>query len=365
MNTLITALLLAAQSAQPPPDLRRFNQLMEMQGQASQAARYAEAERLGREAELIAQRLPDPDSALIMARNALANALAWQGRNAEAAGLLEKTLPLAMKLSSHVHVATALQLGAIYVASDRVPEAELVLRRALRAAGPGEQLEVLAARSQLAGIEASLGRRKAARAVFLEILAEQTRLLGSTHQQTLSTLSMLVLLSVEGKGDQEAEQLALRYIKDNAKAEVAGHPSNAFGHLCLGHLYTKRKDYVKASQELHHAIRILEAATGRRGPNFVTALDALALVEIKRGHPGAALELRREAVSISEESFGPRHRVTALMLYEYADLQGRLHFRAEARQNRAKAVAIAKESAAGSPAGRTIEWETFRREAGR
>ena len=57
--------------------------------------------------------------------------------------------------------------------------------------------------------------------------------------------------------------------------------------------------------------------------------------------------------------------MTALMLYKYADLQGRLHCRDEARQNRAKAVAIAKDSTVGSQAGRTIEWETFRREAGR
>ena len=96
MNTLITAFLLAAQSAQAPADLSRFNQLMEKQRQATHAARYAEAERLGREAELIAQRLPDPGSHLIMARNELANTLAWQGRHAEAVELLEKTPPLAM-----------------------------------------------------------------------------------------------------------------------------------------------------------------------------------------------------------------------------------------------------------------------------
>ena len=365
MNTLITALLLAAQSTEPP-DLSRFNQVMEMQRQATHSARYAEAERLGREAELIAQRLPDPDGSLIiMARNVLANTLAWQGRNTEAIELLEKTLPLAMKLSPHAHLTTALHLGASYLVSDRVPEAEPVLRRALRAAGPGEQREVLAARSILANIEALLGRRKAARAVFLEILAEQTRLLGSTHQQTLTTLSMLVLLSIAEKRYEEAEKLALRYIEDNAKAEVAGHPSNAFGHLYLGILDTKRKQYAKASQELRRALGILETAAGRRSPNFATVLDALAFVEIKLGHLAAALELRREAVSISEESFGPRHRVTALMLHKYADLQGRLHFRAEARQNRAKAVAIARESTVGSEAGRTIEWETFKREAGR
>ena len=84
MHTLVTALLFAAQSAQAPADLSRFNQLMERQRQAT------------REAELIAQRLPDPGSHLIMARNELANTLAWQGRHAEAVELLEKTLPLAM-----------------------------------------------------------------------------------------------------------------------------------------------------------------------------------------------------------------------------------------------------------------------------
>ena len=113
-------------------------------------------------------------------------------------------------------------------------------------------------------------------------------------------------------------------------------------------------------------IGILEAAVGRRGANVTSVLDTLAFVEIKLGHLEAALELRREALSICEEIFGPRHRVTALMLGKYAAIQGRLHFRDEARRNKAKASAIAKESAAGSPAaGRTIEWDTFKREAGR
>ena len=173
------------------------------------------------------------------------------------------------------------------------------------------------------------------------------------------------MLSIDEKRYEEAEKLALRYIKDNVEAEVAGHPSNAFGHIYLGILDTKRKHFVKASQELRRALGILETAAGRRGPNFVTALDALALVEIKLGHLAEALELRREAVSISEETFGPRHRLTALTLYKYAKIQGRLHLRDEARQNMAKAVAINKDSTVGSPAGHTIEWETFRREAGR
>ena len=364
MHTLITAFLLAAQSAQPPPDLNRFNQLMERQRQASHSARYAEAERLGREAEIAAESLPDPDS-LITARNALGNVLSWQGRNAEAIELLNKTLPLAMKHSPRAHLTTALHLGASYVAASRIPEAELVLRRALRAAGPGEQRQALAVRSQLAGIEASLGHRKAARALALETLAEQTRLLGSTHQDTLTTLAGLVLLSINGRADEEAEQLALRYVRDNAKAEVAGHPSNAFGQIYLGILHAKRKDYVKASRELSGGLAMLEAASGRQGPSFATVLEALAFVEIKLGHLEAALKLRREAVSICEESFGPGHRLTGVALSNYAAIQGRLHFRDEARQNKAKAIAIARESSVGSPAGRTIEWETFRREAGR
>ena len=363
MNTLITALLLAGQIAES--DYSRFYGLMEKEREARNAARYAEAERLGREAEIVARRLPDPGGRLTWVRVDLGIVLGWQGRFDEAIRVLEEALPPAMKLSTREHLSVAVQLGATYRAVGRLDEAQLVLRRALRADGAGELPVALAARSQLARIEDLLGRRQAARAMYLEVLAEQTLRLGNTHIDTLSTLAGLIEFSIKWKRYDDAEKLALRYRDDNAQAEAASHPSNAFGHYYLGILDTKRKRYEKASEKLHLALGILEATVGQRGANVTPVLDALAFVEIKLGHLGAALELRREAVSICEKTYGPRHRLTALMLHKYADLQGRLHFRDEARQNRAKAIAIDKESAAFSQAGRTIEWDTFRREAGR
>ncbi len=363
MNTLITALLLGSQIAESEDS--QFSRLIIMERAARHGARYAEAERLGREAGIVAGRLANPERNLMVARTELAIVLTWQGRYAEAIGLLQEELPVAMKISTQEHLAVAVQLGAIYRAVGRLDEAQLVLRRALRADGAGELPVALAARAQLARIEDLLGRRQAARNIYLEVLAEQTRRLGNTHLDTLSTLTGLIESSIKSKRFDEAEQLALRYLEDNRQAEAAGHPSNALGHYYLGVLDKERKRYAIASQRLHMALGILEAAVGRKGANVAPVLDALAFVEIKLGHSGAALELRREAVSIAEEAFGPRHRVTALMLYKHAAIQGRLHLRDEARRNKAKAIAIARESSVGSPAGRTIEWDTFRREAGR
>ena len=364
MHTLLTALLLAAQIAES--DYSRFVGLMEMEREARHAARYVEAERLGREAETIASRLPESDDCLVLVWNELAIVLQWRGRYPEAINLLERALPLAKKLSVRHHLVTAVHLGGVYRALGRIDEAQALLLRALRAPGAGLRPEALAARSELAGIEALLGHRKAASALYSEVLAEQTRRLGRAHRDTLTTLSAFTKFSIAWKHYDQARKLALRYLDDNAQAETAGHPSNAFGHYHLALIDLQRKRYPEATERLHRALAIFENSTGRRNANVASVLDALASVEIKLGHLGPALVLRREAVSICEEALGPRNGVTALMLYKYADLQGRLHFRDEARQNKAKAVAIATESAVGSQAaGRTIEWETFRREAGR
>ena len=95
-------------------------------------------------------------------------------------------------------------------------------------------------------------------------------------------------------------------------------------------------------------------------------LNALASIESKRHRFAAALALSREAVSICEEALGPRHRETGAMLQAYAEILDRLRFRVEARQSRARAIEIAKESATGIvQTGLMIDWGTWSRGAGR
>ena len=259
---------------------------------------------VGREAEVIARSLPDPDSALILIRNELAGVLAWQGRHGEAAVLLEQALPVAMKLSSRVHLITAVNLGAAYRVTGRLDDA--VLNQALRVPEVGELAETLAARSELAAIEALLGRRKAAYALLSEVLAEQTSRLGLTHGETLSTLSSLIECLIAWKRFDEAGKLAFRYLDGNAHAEASGHPSQALGHYYLGIIAKERKSYGEASERLQRALEILEASVGRRSASVAILLNALASIESKRHRFAAALALSREAVSICEEALGPR-----------------------------------------------------------
>ena len=255
--------------------------------------------------------------------------------------MLEKALPAAARLSTRDYLITAVNLGIAYRVSGRLHDAQLVMSRALRVPGAGTLPEALSARSELAALEALLGRRKAAGALFYEVLAEQTSRMGPTSRATLSTLSSLIEFSMVWKRYEEAEKLTLRYLEDNAKARLPSHPSNAFGHYYLAILDARRKRYPEASEGLRRALEILEASVGRRSPSVAVVLNVFASLEIKRRRLEAALELSREAVSICEEALGPRHRETGIMLSTYAEIQSRLRYRDEARQNRAKAAAIA------------------------
>ena len=362
--TLIAALVLAAQSAESE-DAARFNLLLEQARGARNAARYAEAERLCREAETVARRLLPSVDGLLLIRNELGLALTWQGRHGEAIELLQEVLPAAVKRSTQVHLATAVNLGVSYRMVGRLLEAESVLRRALRAPGAGEFTEALAAQSQLAGIEGELGRLKAAEALYREVLAEQTRRLGPLHRETLATLAGLIERLIAWKRVAEAEPLALRFVADNAEAEAAVHPSQATGRYYLGILYGQRKRYPEAAEQLVRAREILEASVGKRSPKMATVLDALASVEAKRGNLGAALALSREAVAICEDVLGPRHPTTGIRLDHYAAVLQRLKHHDLARQARERALNIAKDSSAADGAARHIDWDTLRREAGR
>ena len=213
MFNLIASLILAAQAANPP-DAILFERLLEQERTAIRNARYADAERLCHEAELIAHRLPNPDRALTGVVNDLAVALSWQGRYGEVVALLEEILPAAMKVSAQWHLTTALNLSATYRALGRLREAQLILNRALRADGAAELPEALAARAQLAGIEASLGRPKAARALYSDVLEEQTRRLGRANRETITTLASFIGFLIASKRYAEAEPLARRYLED-------------------------------------------------------------------------------------------------------------------------------------------------------
>ena len=364
MFTLVAALFLAAQSSRQE-DAGRFNLLMEQARAARHEARYAEAERLCREAEPVARRLLPSVDALLLVRNELGLVLTWLGRHDEAIELMEEALPAAMKHSTQVYLATAVNLGTGYRGVGRLPEAESVLRRALRAPGAGEFTEALSARSQLAGIEGAFGRRKAAETLYREVLAEQTRRLGPLHRETLATLAGLIERLIAWKRLAQAEPLALRLVADNAKAQLAVHPAQATGLYYLGLVYAQRKQYTDAAEQLVRAREILEASVGKRSSKVVTVLNVLASVEAGRGNLGAALDLSREAVSICEETLGPRHPAMGLALSAHADILHRLKRHDLARQARVRALAIARESSAGAAtAGQRIDWETLRRENG-
>jgi len=111
----------------------------------------------------------------------------------------------------------------------------------------------------------------------------------------------------------------------------------------LGEVYRRMGRLDRASDLLHRAIRLDEAAGGR-GPALATSLNNLGLVRHAEGRLGAAADLYRRALSLLENSLGPDHPDTARVLNNLAQVELERGDTRSALALQERAVRIARDS---------------------
>ena len=242
--------------------------MMTGSGYALAAGDAGAAERLANQAIGLSATLRDGRGELAMSRISLANALAGQGRIAEAEDQTRQALALARAEVGEGHILTgSIQntLALLLTAQGRAAEAEPLQRAALTAirGAMGDRHPTLPTlMSGLADNLAAQARYREAADAQVEALALARAINGPQHPATAVVLSGLGRLKQTLGAFAEAEALYEAAAAIDASALGVQHPLVGRDASNLGQLYLEQGRLAEAETQFRRALAIAEAASG-------------------------------------------------------------------------------------------------------
>ncbi|ODT86599.1 MAG: hypothetical protein ABS78_15980 [Phenylobacterium sp. SCN 70-31] len=324
--------------------------MMTGSGYALAAGDAGAAERLANQAIGLSATLRDGRGELAMSRISLANALAGQGRIAEAEDQTRQALALARVEVGEGHILTgSIQntLALLLTAQGRAAEAEPLQRAALTAirSAMGDRHPTLPTlMSGLADNLAAQARYREAADAQVEALALARAINGPQHPATAVVLNGLGRLRQTLGAFSEAEALYEAAAAIDASALGVQHPLAGRDASNLGQLYLEQGRLAEAETQFRRALAIAEAASGPSHPAVATDLGDLATVFALGGRPEAGEPLLRRSLEIERTAFGED---TPRMAAQYGALAANLEDQrrpADAEPLRRRALKILRTS---------------------
>jgi serine/threonine-protein kinase len=245
----------------------------------SQAAEYAKAEALLRQALLPAARAQD-DALMSQAWSGLVVAVARQSHP-------EQALPL-------------------------VHPAELAAERTGKDVERAEFLEAH-------GIALKqLGRKEESRALNERALALKEKALGPEHPSVARSLNNVGILLVSLGQPEQGQPLLERSLEIKRKTLGPEHPSVAGSLDNLGQLFFTQGRYAQAQAYFEQAVAQRERLLGAEHPDVATSLSNLAVSISEQGRHGQARVFFERALAVREKTLGPKHPDTVAALNNLA-----------------------------------------------
>jgi len=288
------------------------------------AGQPPEAERLGKQAE----------------------ALADQGKYAEAAALAQKALALTEQALGPNDPATATALNdlaeCLRNAGDTA-RAEQLHRRALaireKVLGPNSA-DTAASLDNLGVVLDSKGDFAGAEPLHRRALAIREKVLGPDHPDVAANLSNLAVTLRGAGAPAKAEPLLRRALAITEKTRGLQHPEVA---ACLNNLGIVQYDldqYAKSEASLSRALAIREKALGPEHPDTAMAMNNLALTLSSEGRRADAERLYRRALAAQEKTLGPNHADVASTLNNLGQIHAEAGEYAQAEPYFKRALAV-------------------------
>ncbi len=380
------------QSMPAPPDSPQMRQeviALERQlakaGVWREAAAYAKAETLARDALLRAKELgyrPLEAEALAL----IATSVERQGKFDEAETLYHRALSAALA-AGHAQVMGQVSVGLVWLTGSPgrsldeaerwathglsaieplgpVPELQAQLHHALAIArlnhgkveGAEQALdEVIAIReaafgkghASLGAAMATRGRMMATRGRFDEAVRAFRQAAkhieheyGPLHPNTATVIDNLAS-TLSQKGDlEQARELQDEALRIRTTNLGAGHPDVGASHQNMAATLSVLGQWSAAKEHADAALAIFENAYPEDDVELTAPLSIAARVEFHSGNEERAVELRRRALSIAQRRLGEDHRVTARHHHMLGELLGNVGQASEAESQLRKALTI-------------------------
>ena len=232
-------------------------------------------------------------------------------------------------------VATALNnLAQLLQTTNRLEEAELLMRRALRI---NEQSAIL---SNLATLLVELDRHTEAEPLMRRALAIDEQSCGAEHHGVTIRLNNLAQLLMETNRLVEAEPLMRRALAIDEQLYGAEHPNTAVHLNSLGGLLKKMNRLTEAEPLMRRALAINERFYGAEHPKVARELNNLTGLLDITNRLAEAEPLIRRALAIDEQCYGIEHPNVATSLNNLATLLWSTNGLTEAEQLMRRTLAI-------------------------
>jgi CHAT domain-containing protein/Tfp pilus assembly protein PilF len=294
-------------------------------------ARYADAERLGRQLLEVRRRwLGEGHLGTAESYNDLALVLRAQGKLVEAEALHRQALAIRLKVlrENHPHTATSYNnLALVLRDQGKLAEAEALGRRALaiqlKALGEGH-LDTANSFNTLALVLWSQGKLAEAEALHRQALATLLKAVGEGHPNTAVSYNNLAnVLRAVGKLP-EAEAMHRQALAIRLKVLRENHPDTATSYNNLALVLRDQGKLAEAEALGRRALAISLKAVGEGHPDTAVSYINLALVLRAQEELLEAEALDRRALAISLKAVGEGHPYTALSYHHLGQTLDRL-----------------------------------------
>jgi serine/threonine protein kinase/Tfp pilus assembly protein PilF len=290
--------------------------------------------------------------------NGLAILRLRQGRAAESAALLRRTITLDRQNLGPRHPEVAVGLINLvdaliaegdYDASETAArEGIAILRRVVTEGGPGDPTEhrlyLSTAINNLAGALYFRGDFAEAGRLFEESNALDRRMSGERHPDVAIGLNNIAAVRrVEGRY-AEADSLYRRALAIRRAGLGTRHPDVAFQLTKLGDVLVEQRRLGEAEAAYQEALAIRRDLLGPRHPDLAPTLEGLGTVRAERGDFAAAEGVLRQALGLAREGLGDTHPATGRISAVLARTLHALDRPADAERLYREAAAVLREA---------------------
>ena len=201
-------------------------------------------------------------------------------------------------------------LANLLLDTNRLPAAELLLRRALaidEQAGGADDVTVAVRLTNLVAVFRDTGRFAEADSLIRRALAIDEQAYGGGHPRVAIDLNNLALLVQATNNKSVTEFLQRRALSIDEQRYGPQHPSVARDLGNLATLYHETNRWAEAEPLFRRALAIYEHSYGVEHPHVGIALHNLGMLYRDMARPAEAEPLLRRALTIGERSYGPEH----------------------------------------------------------
>ena len=214
-----------------------------------------------------------------------------------------------------------------YLDARRALDAALADQQRLLGADHPETLESMQALAELA---AALGENERARTLLEESLQRHIQVFGDRHERTARVLHALAPVVSDL---DESGRLLIRAVEIQRATLRPDDPERAETLGSLAGYYTRRSEYERAKEVYREALAVFPTAQVRRHPAAITILNDFAVLHSTLGQYAETEAMQREAIDVGRQVLGADTLTVANLLNNLGVTQSNLGRHEEAERN--------------------------------